>query len=1417
MIPFGLALGVVAGPSFAPLDAGEGTPIFDGPPQAVDFSGLAVAIDKPPAGEEVWSDNELSTAAGDQPWRVALLGSTLAERAADFGYLETEVIRRMPEADVIFRNLGWAGDNVTGAARVEFGPGEEQRSAWQRPDEDPRQYGFAKMMRSVKRVQPHVILIAYGSNAAFDDDGAQQFAEELERLLDALQPTGARLVLLSPPPRELEFDLGGQFDDQNRRLARVAKVLAAAAQERRLTFVDLFSKWPAAASATPTTDNGIHLNDRGYRQWARLIADELLPPSTAPWGVRLKHDGSPLATSGVEVTSGKATPYGLRWQCRAELLPPTDAADRVLQIAGLAPGTYTLDIDGRRVARASSDEWAAGVSIRRGPQFARTEELRQAILQKNRFDFYRRRPQNKAYIHLFRRHERGHHRAEVERFAVLVSEAEERIARLRRPRSRVFELVREDDYPDHEVPGAAVEANLEAEIAALEVPEGFEINLFASDPMISKPTNINWDEQGRLWVSTSTIYPHLQPGQEPNDRILILEDIDRDGRADRRTVFADGLLVPHSVLPGDGGAYVAQSTDLLFLRDLDGDGQADERRVLLTGFGIADVHHMIHQLRWGPGGDLYFLQSIYTNSHVETPWGVRTSQGACVWRLRPEALRLEVFATGLVNPWGFAFDPWGQSLATDGAGGGGLSYLFPGAAYRSHPYADRELENLNPGRPKECGLEMLSGRHLPEDWRQTFMSSDFRANRSTRYRLHDGQGQFESEFLGDMIVSGHRGFRPIDVKMGPDGAVYIADWYNLIIDHGEVDFHHPLRDKQHGRIWRLTAKGAPLVEVPRLASATPAELLDLLCVPEQWTRDQARRLLRERRAEAVLPALETFVADRLQMRRSSANLDQDSERELLEALWVRQGLRRADRELLVACLDSTDERVRAAAVRVLADWRRQVDRPMELLARAIGDENPRVRLEAVNALRMVGTTEAVRTALGVLDRPLDEYLDFALFRTVHELREQWYPDFEAGVDVFEGRPERIGFTFSSLGGAISTAPLMRLLKTGQLGAEQRVAALGVVASAGGPKERQYVASQLEGFTAKEAASLLHALMLADRPQTPMEAPGVVRLLDADDDSLRQQAMQLAGRWQLQAALPELRRRAGFAEAAVEERLIAGRAILAIDGGQGAAALREVFQQAEANGLQATAVAGWVDGAPTDAIPSAVSWLCRPVDAEHAAIVIDALVARRDVEDLIAASLRGKALPEATARLWIERIRQSGRRYGALVDAIRQAGGLQALAEITPAEAAQIVADVAVHGDVQRGREVYRRERLNCVVCHRINDVGGRVGPDLSSVGSASRTSDLLESILRPSATIKQGYDTVLALTLDGRVLSGVVQQRTQEFISIRDAENNEHVISMDDVEEIRTGEVSLMPAGLAETLTREDLVDLVCYLSSLGK
>ncbi len=269
-------------------------------------------------------------------------------------------------------------------------------------------------------------------------------------------------------------------------------------------------------------------------------------------------------------------------------------------------------------------------------------------------------------------------------------------------------------------------ADPELERQALQVADGFEVQLWAADPLLAKPIQMNFDARGRLWIASSEVYPQILPGQVANDKILILEDTKGAGHADKTTVFADGLLIPTGVLPGDGGAYVANSTELLFLSDSKGGDHADRRRVMLSGFGTEDTHHILHAFDWGPDGNLYFNQSIYIHSHIETPNGVRRLNAGGIWQFRPETMQLEVFARGWVNSWGHKHDYWGQSFATDGAGGEGINYVVPGASYVTAAGAQRILSGLNPGSPKDCSLEIVSGRHMPDDWQGNLITNDFR-------------------------------------------------------------------------------------------------------------------------------------------------------------------------------------------------------------------------------------------------------------------------------------------------------------------------------------------------------------------------------------------------------------------------------------------------------------------------------------------------------------------------------------------------------------------------------------------------------------------------------------------------------------------------------------------------------------------
>ncbi|MGL5096643.1 MAG: PVC-type heme-binding CxxCH protein, partial [Planctomycetia bacterium] len=403
-------------------------------------------------------------------------------------------------------------------------------------------------------------------------------------------------------------------------------------------------------------------------------------------------------------------------------------------------------------------------------------------------------------------------------------------------------------------PADAPPIDPEADRLRLQLPPGFEVNLFAADPAVAKPIQMNFDNRGRLWVVSSETYPQLEPGAEPRDKVFILEDADRDGKSEKSILYADGLHIPTGIEIGDGGVYVGQSTELLHLSDTDGDGRADRRRVVLSGFGTEDTHHLIHTFRWAPGGQLFFAQSVYIHSHVETPWGVQRLNAGGFWTLRTNKLLLDVFVRGMVNTWGIAFDDFGQSFGVDNDNTS-IKYFLPGSSMAHTPGERHILDGLVHNKPKYCGADFVATKHFPDDWQGNYVTCDFRAHRVARYKFTDAGAGFAAEELEPLVVSDNVAFRPIDVKFGPDGALYVCDWYNPIINHGEVDFRDSRRDKTQGRIWRITAKGRPAAARPKIADAPIADLLELQKSPEGPVRHFARRTLTERPRAEVLTAL----------------------------------------------------------------------------------------------------------------------------------------------------------------------------------------------------------------------------------------------------------------------------------------------------------------------------------------------------------------------------------------------------------------------------------------------------------------------------------------------------------------------------------------------------------------------------------
>ncbi|MSU23330.1 MAG: dehydrogenase [Opitutus sp.] len=822
------------------------------------------------------------------------------------------------------------------------------------------------------KVQAGVVFSFFGYNESFaGPDGLPKFKEDLGNFIRETRaknyggPGAPRLVLFSPIAVEKHPDSNFAYDPKiNENLAAYTQAIAEVAGDQAgVTFVNLFAPsqelYAAAAKngQPPLTINGVHLNDAGEGQLAQKIYPTLF-------------GGSAPAMD---------TPAA------AELRAAVNAKNEMWHSHYRSMDGYNIYGDRSKIAYVSHPD---------APKITNTQVMMEEMAQRDAMT------------------------TNLERRAwALAAGKKGPVEQVSLPVVTAFGT----NKPGANIDGTYPFLDGDEAIAQMTLAPGLKANLFASEkqfPELAKALQFAFDPKGRLWVAVWPSYPERTPTQRVTDKIIILEDTDHDGRADKCTVWLDGLNCPTGFQFYKDGILLMQAPDLLYVRDVGGKGQIVER--VLMGMDSADSHHTANSLVYEPGGAILLSDGVFHRTQVETVAGaVRNIDGA-IHRFEPLTGKFEVYAAyGFANPHGRAFDYWGNDIITDATGNN--TYWGPAFSGRiDYPAKHPKLKTIwdRPSRPS-AGSTILTSRHFPDEYWGDYLNPNVIGFQGI-FRVHlsdDGAG-IKGTREKDIVQSKDFNFRPIDTATGPDGALYVVDWHNPLIGHLQSHLRDSNRDHEHGRIYRITAEGRPLAWQPKIDGEPIPALLALLQREENQVRNLAKIELGKHATAEVIAGVKTWVAG---LDKNSA----DYAHHLTEALWVHQWHNVPSVDLLKQLLRSPSAAARAAATRVLCYWRDRVPEALALVQRQASDENQRVRLHAVRAASFFDAVEATDVALAATKLPVDYYLDYVIGETLRQLRPLWRKKLGEGATFAKGDPAAARYLLRTL----TVADILKMPRT----------------------------------------------------------------------------------------------------------------------------------------------------------------------------------------------------------------------------------------------------------------------------------------------------------------------------------------------------------------------------------------------------
>lgn len=947
---------------------------------------------------------------------------------------------------------------------------------------------------------------------------------------------------------------------------------------------------------------------------------------------------------------------------------------------------------------------------------------------------------------------------------------------------------------------------------AMTVPAGFKVTAFAGEPDIKQPIAMTIDDRGRLWVAEAYSYPVRLPEEQANDRILIFEDNDNDGKFDKKTVFTEKLNLVSGLEVGFGGVWVGAAPHLLFIPDKNGDDKPDgPPQILLDGWGYQDTHETLNSFIWGPDGWLYGCHGVFTHSRVGkpgTPDADRIPINAGIFRYHPTKHQFEVFAHGTSNPWGVDFNDNGQCFLTCCV----IPHLFHivqgaryhrqgGVHFNPHTYADiqtiavhrhwvgnqwqdadRARSNDIGGGHAHAGAMIYLGGKWPDQYRNQLFMNNIHGARINQDVLSERGSGYVGNAAPDFILTNDLWSQILYLRYGPDGDVYMIDWY----DGQQCHLRDPkAHDRSNGRILKVSYVGTPSkptpMASPNLRTLPDSDLVALQTHKNDWYVRTARRLLQERAAEKKLnPATHEALW------KLAFNHDDITRR--LRGLWALHVTGGLTEERIQKCLNEENPWIRAWAIQLaFEDQKPSAETLKQVSALARADSSQVSRLYIASAIMRLPLEKRWEILTGLLSQSADI--------NDHNLPLMYWYAAEPLADVDASRALQL-----AADGNIPQVLLYMIRRVGSFGTPESLEML--VKELGESKDVPLQKTFLQGITAS----------LKGRRQVPMPKswPGIATNLSKSPDAdVRSQVRALAVTFGDTTAFNSLRTLLSDSKGDTAARKDALSVLLAAKDKQLAGLFPALIKETELRGEAIRALAAYDEPATAGALTSQYATL----SAADKRDALNTLAARANYATLLLAAVEKKQIPATD--LTADLIRQLRNLKNADLD--KRIGEVWGVVRDTAEDKAKLVAHYktvvaakpASDADLALGRAVFVK---TCQQCHAMFGTGGKVGPELTGSNRAN-LDYLLSNVLDPSAVLAREYIPAVVATTEGRIVTGLVRGQDANAVTLVTA-NETVVIPRGEIEEMRQGDKSMMPDDLLKQFSEDEVRALVAYMAS---